>query len=282
MHRTSTTSEVFCARTSAAGSPASANAAWSRRYEPRMSTSTTTISGPSRSRRSSTAAERPGSGIRWHCARVEAPDVGFEQPLGQVSIPGIEGLEDGFVLSGQDLERTHRIRQGPERSEEVPGDGVAEYGHDEGEGAVTAASRQCDVEAHICVVEGVDVRIGGAHLVECLSGDGDASAGGIGAPHRLALEEQPEVDQVLQGDLTKAHRVLQGVGSTGEGALDGHTRASGRDGVPPTEEPLRLQDPERLSDRRSTHTELFGQLLFGREHGSVTEVARDDGFAQFP
>src|ERR1035441_1421523 len=127
MHRTSTTSEVFCARTSAAGSPASANAAWSRRDEPRMST--TTISGPSRSRRSSTAAERPGSGIRWHCARVEAPDVGFEQPLGQVAIPVIEGVEYGSVLCGQDLERTCRILQGPERAAEVPSDGVAECGH---------------------------------------------------------------------------------------------------------------------------------------------------------
>src|SRR5664280_2738900 len=130
MHRTSTTSEVFCARTSAAGSPASANAAWSRRYESRMSTSATTISGPSRSRRSSTAAERPGSGIRWHFARVEVPDVGLEQPLGQVAIPVIEGVEYGFVFNGQDLERTCRILQGPERAEEVPGDGVAECGHD--------------------------------------------------------------------------------------------------------------------------------------------------------
>src|ERR1035438_10669088 len=173
MHRTSTTSEVFCARTSAAGSPESANAARSRRYESRMSPSTTTISGPSRSRRSSTAAERPGSGIRWHCARVEAPDVGFEQPLGQVAIPVIEGVEYGFVLSGQDLERTCRILQGPERAAEVPGDGVAECGHDEGGGAGAAASRKRDGEAHVCVVEGVDVRTRGAHLVECLSGDGD-------------------------------------------------------------------------------------------------------------
>src|ERR1039458_10631838 len=107
MHRTSTTSGGFCARTSAAGSPASANAEWSRRYEPRMSTATTTISGPSRSRRSSTAAERPGSGIRWDFARVEAPDVGLEQPLGQVAIPVIEGVEYGFVLSGQEIGRAH-------------------------------------------------------------------------------------------------------------------------------------------------------------------------------